>query len=251
MQQGILHNLKLIEINLKYRSTCQFQSMQQHEDLFDSMYEAWQQQNLENQSPMRSDSNSSRPCKVCSTIVFYRRDHLPSTCEACQKFFRRTLIYDRYRSFICTGGKNDCEIVVNVDGRRVCSKCRFEKCLKVGMKSKFLKENQDGNIKNSSKQQSPTKEAKAKQKQTSTATIIYKNPDVMNLQSIELFFHSSLQAYTELSRIEGVFVFSHNKKFLFNFNNFLRLRQNSKKTWQLRALGNIAKLLGHSWKLHC
>ena len=79
-------------------------------------------------------SNKMRLCKVCQTVVRPRKDYTPTICEACQKFFRRNI--GKRNDLQCTTGKFNC----NIEGkRRLCGKCRIEKCLQSGMKSKLFK----------------------------------------------------------------------------------------------------------------
>ena len=91
-------------------------------------------------------SKDSQPCKVCSATVrrrgiVNRNTYLPSYCEACQKYFRRTLIQKREDKLKCIRGSNDCLVIA---GQKFCAKCRFLKCVKSGLKSKLLKAT-DGN----------------------------------------------------------------------------------------------------------
>ena len=74
-----------------------------------------------------------RSCRICTVTVRPRKNYTPNFCEACQKFFRRNVA--RHDKLVCTSGQFKCNVG---DGRRCCSKCRFVKCLKQGMKSKFL-----------------------------------------------------------------------------------------------------------------
>ena len=185
------------------------------------------------------NTKTSQPCKVCSAVVRRRRDHLPSTCEACQKFFRRTLIQKRDGKLVCSSGSSNCTIA---EGRRICSKCRFLKCIRVGMKSKFLNScNADAdstnevetesmkesttttttsdslnspsdasiNLSAASNSSGPTTVSTTVEitnwrktglrNYCSSNTCIILDPNIFDVCSIEKIFQASLKAYTELS----------------------------------------------------
>ena len=74
-----------------------------------------------------------RLCRICSAKVMARKKYTPNFCEACQKFFRRNV--EKWNKLVCESGTSNCSIE---DSRRCCRKCRFEKCIKEGMRSKFL-----------------------------------------------------------------------------------------------------------------
>ena len=75
-----------------------------------------------------------RFCRICSANVPPRKNYIPNFCEACQKFFRRHV--ERWNQLVCKSGTFDCNVE---NSRRCCRKCRFEKCVKAGMKSRFFK----------------------------------------------------------------------------------------------------------------
>ncbi|GFN87338.1 hypothetical protein PoB_001384400 [Plakobranchus ocellatus] len=73
------------------------------------------------------------PCKVCGEKAagFH---YGVNTCEACKGFFRRSLI--RKGEYTCLGSGN-CPIGIN--RRKSCAKCRYIRCLDVGMSKKAIK----------------------------------------------------------------------------------------------------------------
>ncbi|KAJ8299365.1 hypothetical protein KUTeg_023425 [Tegillarca granosa] len=68
------------------------------------------------------------PCRVCGEKAsgFH---YGVNTCEACKGFFRRSLRRDH--DYKCVSGKFDC--VIGPGKRNSCPKCRYKKCLHVGM----------------------------------------------------------------------------------------------------------------------
>ena len=66
-------------------------------------------------------------CEICSSMVNVTFNHGAKTCEACKKFFVRSL----KRNITECKYKNECTITEN--GRR-CESCRLNKCAAIGMK---------------------------------------------------------------------------------------------------------------------
>ena len=74
-------------------------------------------------------------CNVCSAPA---PDHLHfggHCCYSCRAFFRRTIERMRKIDVVCKAGDNECLITQT---SKSCSACRFEKCLRVGMKRELL-----------------------------------------------------------------------------------------------------------------
>ncbi|XP_055900574.1 nuclear receptor subfamily 1 group D member 2-like [Biomphalaria glabrata] len=73
------------------------------------------------------------PCRVCGEPAagFH---YGANTCEACKGFFRRSLL--RNGEYVCIGNEN-CAISSN--RRKSCPKCRYLKCLNVGMSKDAIK----------------------------------------------------------------------------------------------------------------
>uniref|UniRef100_A0A7E4VGA1 Nuclear receptor domain-containing protein n=1 Tax=Panagrellus redivivus TaxID=6233 RepID=A0A7E4VGA1_PANRE len=73
-------------------------------------------------------------CKVCSAhATGFHFD--AQSCSACAAFFRRTVALGKV--FRCQNGDNKCEIVYTE--RNLCRKCRFDKCLLIGMKKESVR----------------------------------------------------------------------------------------------------------------
>jgi len=70
-------------------------------------------------------------CVVCADVAFGNR-YGCWVCEGCKEFFRRQREKNTAEISQCVNGTNKCEI--NVNTRSVCKRCRFDKCLKAGMK---------------------------------------------------------------------------------------------------------------------
>ncbi|CAH8565587.1 unnamed protein product [Dicrocoelium dendriticum] len=70
-----------------------------------------------------------RPCDICGDISagFHCNAYV---CEACKKFFIRSSKGDNFSKYTCTKS-NVCEI--NKDTRTHCQRCRYQKCLRLGM----------------------------------------------------------------------------------------------------------------------
>ena len=73
-------------------------------------------------------TNLELTCEVCSGMVNVTFNHGAKTCEACKKFFIRSL----KRIIInCKNNKNECMIT---EKDRSCESCRLNKCNAVGMR---------------------------------------------------------------------------------------------------------------------
>ena len=90
--------------------------------------------NLENLTSKRMNSQKTAlKCSVCNSDSNVGFSGAVQSCEACKKFYERSIRENRYPGFSCRMHKN-----CNVDGpenRSSCQYCRFQKCLKSGMRS--------------------------------------------------------------------------------------------------------------------
>ncbi|CAH8438821.1 unnamed protein product [Schistosoma turkestanicum] len=70
-----------------------------------------------------------KPCDICGDIAagFHCNAYV---CEACKKFFIRSSKGENFSKYTCTKS-NTCEI--NKDTRTHCQRCRYQKCLRLGM----------------------------------------------------------------------------------------------------------------------
>ena len=171
-------------------------------------------------------NHMNKICKVCETIVRPRKTYTPNICEACQKFFRRNV--NKWEELVCMSGQFNCKVE---GGRRWCGRCRFEKCLRNGMKSKYLKggdENEaeecemDGSMNTSNNQSlasSPlavvTYQSPQCPSSPPSVSLVPVNDGLAHIQvetapfdytvnAAERFLKACLTAYTELSRIDRV-----------------------------------------------
>ena len=182
---------------------------------------------------MNSESNSSsssrtstatRSCRICNANVRPRKNYTPNICEACQKFFRRNVT--KFDDLMCSTGQFNCNVQ---DGRRWCAKCRFEKCLRFGMKSKFLKfRNRSQSMAMSTREGSEVDKESVELSMASSPLAVTNCPQspvnvdlgqISNslpsqqlnlspadptLDAAERFLKASFTAYTELSGVEKV-----------------------------------------------
>jgi len=68
-------------------------------------------------------------CGVCNAPASGRH-YNGTTCEGCKGFFRRIVINDV--KYSCKTGKYNC-LIQETNRRKCCKKCRYEKCLSIGM----------------------------------------------------------------------------------------------------------------------
>ncbi|XP_015787068.1 nuclear hormone receptor FTZ-F1 beta isoform X2 [Tetranychus urticae] len=76
----------------------------------------------------------SSPCPICGDRISGFHYGLFS-CESCKGFFKRTV--QNKKNYVCLRGAN-CPISINT--RKKCPACRFEKCLRMGMKLEAIRE---------------------------------------------------------------------------------------------------------------
>ena len=190
---------------------------------------------------MKVESNNAvdppRFCKICGAKVQRRHNYTPKSCEACQKYFRRNV--SKLSNLSCLSGSRYCEII---SGRRMCGKCRIEKCLRNGMKSKFIpnqtlatttismksadhQNDDDGEddeeeeidvvsvefVDITKQPSASTSTSNTSEKllplspsSTSSPLQIIDNPNDKSFSSAEQLFKASLTGYTELSNIDQV-----------------------------------------------
>ena len=95
-------------------------------------------------------------CCVCCIETDGRMRNGVNACAACKAFFLIHYNSGSHSSLKCKGGNNTCTVAVNQDSiigsdgsvyRHLCSKCRYEKCINVGMCKKREK-NLQNNIVN-------------------------------------------------------------------------------------------------------
>ena len=80
------------------------------------------------QSCVNEKSNIELKCEVCSGMVNVTFNHGAKSCEACKKFFVRSL---KRGPPSCKNNNSECIITLK---ERSCELCRLNKCISVGMK---------------------------------------------------------------------------------------------------------------------
>lgn len=76
----------------------------------------------------------SGPCPICGDRISGFHYGIFS-CESCKGFFKRTV--QNKKNYVCLRGAN-CQVAMNT--RKKCPACRFNKCLKMGMKLEAIRE---------------------------------------------------------------------------------------------------------------
>ena len=76
-------------------------------------------------------------CKVCNSFKICGHNHYGADCicHSCRGFFLRAVQSSYYQIFQ-HNKNNNC--IIDSKNRKSCKKCRFEKCLEVGMKIAFV-----------------------------------------------------------------------------------------------------------------
>ncbi|KAL4218384.1 hypothetical protein ACF0H5_023121 [Mactra antiquata] len=77
------------------------------------------------------------PCKICGDKASGLHYGV-NTCEACKAFFRRTLKKSKVE-FMCTCSKEEKLLGTDVPRKFSCAKCRYERCINVGMSKDAIK----------------------------------------------------------------------------------------------------------------
>merc|ERR1712088_482473 len=80
----------------------------------------------------RQPKKLSRKCSVCSGPAASHVHYGAVSCYSCRAFFRRGI----GKPYCCVEGKGDCTI--DFTSRRSCQWCRFDKCLRVGMRQDLV-----------------------------------------------------------------------------------------------------------------
>ena len=82
-----------------------------------------------------SDKRPVSDCHVCGDKAIAHLHYGGICCYSCKAFFRRAVQNGKEASYKCKAG-SECE--VSQQTRRGCQKCRFEKCLRVGMTASWV-----------------------------------------------------------------------------------------------------------------
>lgn len=83
-------------------------------------------------------------CRVCGALAGKHIYYGARTCISCRGFFRRSVQSNHYKFFCCSANqKTSCLLTVKT--RKNCKKCRFAKCLSVGMKITWVLSDEERN----------------------------------------------------------------------------------------------------------
>ena len=80
-------------------------------------------------------------CKVCLAPASIYVQYGATACFACRAFFRRSVFRSLYTSYTCYcihACDNIRMCVMSPDKRNNCKKCRFERCLHIGMQTRLV-----------------------------------------------------------------------------------------------------------------
>jgi hypothetical protein len=79
--------------------------------------------------------NGDERCSICTRRANGYHYNVLS-CEGCKGFFRRTMLNNF--QYVCRNGLNNCDLATGPDRQR-CQKCRIDKCLKTGMRERYVR----------------------------------------------------------------------------------------------------------------
>ena len=81
-------------------------------------------------------NHENTDCRICLKPNASNYNHYGANfiCSSCRAFFMRSIKCDLYKDF--KHARKGC--IIESIGRRSCKKCRFEKCLQVGMKIAYV-----------------------------------------------------------------------------------------------------------------
>ncbi|CAG2167200.1 unnamed protein product, partial [Oppiella nova] len=111
-------------------------------------------------------------CMICGGSKLVRRYFGAITCDSCKSFFRRMALKN-IQLKCSTDGK--CNITANP--RKLCQKCRLEKCLAVGMRKEFIKD-----VKQNEMRKQLIRESKLKQQNCIHYSNTNTEPNEQNMQ---------------------------------------------------------------------
>ncbi|TRY67719.1 hypothetical protein TCAL_02933 [Tigriopus californicus] len=74
-------------------------------------------------------------CQICQDPAIRHLHYGAITCFSCKAFFRRTSQSKAYEKFMCKS-TGECNVLHKL--RKKCRKCRYEKCIRVGMKPSLV-----------------------------------------------------------------------------------------------------------------
>lgn len=94
---------------------------------------------IEEFKPISQEKSNEGKCKICGDVAKKHSHYGATCCYSCRQFFRRSSIKNTYKKYSCPSFGKCAE--VTLENRTKCIKCRYEKCLKVGMRPEFIMNN--------------------------------------------------------------------------------------------------------------
>ena len=91
--------------------------------------------NVSDNEGERDDKRPVSDCGVCGDRAIAHLHYGGICCYSCKAFFRRAVQSGKDKAYSCKR-QSRCEVSVNT--RRGCQKCRFEKCLSIGMTGSWV-----------------------------------------------------------------------------------------------------------------
>jgi len=89
----------------------------------------------QNNESVKDEKRPVSDCHVCGDRAIAHMHYGGICCYSCKAFFRRAVQNGKDKTYKCKKD-SDCEVSVNT--RRGCQKCRFEKCLEIGMTASWV-----------------------------------------------------------------------------------------------------------------
>ena len=86
------------------------------------------------------ETDPTKLCRVCGDVAGRYKYYGAESCNSCRTFFHRTVIKSQDTTLRCLQGQGKppgtCEI--NSKSRKSCKACRYDRCLKAGMKKELV-----------------------------------------------------------------------------------------------------------------
>jgi len=193
------------------------------------------------------DKRYLKICFVCNDLAKPGTEHLRNyggiVCYSCRAFWRRCHNKRKTPKFIC---KENDSCTIDVVTRRRCQKCRYERCVIAGMNADAVLDNDQKKVRFRKllmkRQKQLTKELKAMQQESKTASRKIQSEDDELLQSdydpsIASSYHPNLNG----------FEYEPHPSLLQTFNNESAILAEEKKE-EILDLSIKGKLLGSSSK---
>lgn len=101
----------------------------------------WKLSDDQNETFLNLNPYIFQTCEICGDIA--KSLHFGGlSCDSCKAFFRRSVHNDAYLQFTCsqdkTGSSSTTTCHIDKQSRKSCQRCRFRKCLSIGMETKWV-----------------------------------------------------------------------------------------------------------------